>query len=182
MSNQTLAMQRLDLQNYLKATSLFSSLRRKAEFLQIWYRFRKQRSKLLDLSTINDACRVKAQYDLGSQSVVLDQIVGSESRSQDYDAKFRPLRNHLKQRWVGIAALRMMNVDLPNVELIQIGDAYFVIDGHHRISVARSLGQTYIDANVIVWHLEVKPLPMMVESAPVASQYCPSGLSLAKGG
>ena len=137
--------------------------------------------RTITISPVNEACRVAAQYELGSESVQLDKIVGSASRSQDYDANFRPLRQHLSQRWITIAILRLMNVDLPAVELIQIGDVYFVIDGHHRVSVARSLGQRYIDANVVVWHLEVKPSPGMVEAGMTAPQYFPSGLSLAKG-
>lgn len=180
--NQALQIQGLDLQLYHKADDLFNSLRHRASLKQLWYGLRRQESKLLDLASINDSCRIKAQFELGSQSVALDQIVGSASRSQDYDAEFRPLRAHLHQRWVKIAALRLMNVNLPAVELIQIGDAYFVVDGHHRISVARSLGQKFIDAQVVVWHLEVRPSPEMIAVRPIERQYCPSGLSLAKGG
>ena len=180
--NQALQMQGLDIQLYRKADDLFNSLRSRASLKQLWYGLKRQASKLMDLSVINDSCRIKAQFDLGSQSVALDQIVGSASRSQDYDADFRPLSAHLRQRWVKIAALRLMNVSLPNVELIQIGDAYYVLDGHHRISVARALGQKFIDAQVVVWHLEVRPSPEMIAERPIERQYCPSGLSLAKGG
>jgi hypothetical protein len=180
--NQALQFQGLDSQLYHQADDLFTSLHRRASVKQLWYGLRRQEGKLLDLSSINGSCRIKAQFDLGSQSVALDQIVGSASRSQDYDADFRPLRAHLRQRWVKIAALRLMNVTLPNVELIKIGDVYFVIDGHHRISVARSLGQKFIDAQVVVWHLEIRPGSEMLEPRPVEQQYCPSGLSLAKGG
>jgi hypothetical protein len=44
-----------------------------------------------------------------------------------------------------------MATPLPPVELIQVGDVYFVRDGHHRISVARMMGQDSIDAEVTVW-------------------------------
>jgi hypothetical protein len=54
---------------------------------------------------------------------------------------------------------------LPPVRLIQVGDVYFVRDGHHRISVAKALGQTEIDAVVSVWHA-AGPLPW--ETAPAA--------------
>ncbi len=181
-SNQALELQGLDARIYHKAAGIFNSLRRKASLKQYWYGLRRQAGKLLDLESVNDSCRIAAQYDLGSESVALDRIVGSASRSQDYDADFRPLRAHLRQRWVKIAALRLMNVSLPDVELIKIGEAYFVIDGHHRVSVARALGQKYIDAQVIVWHLEIKPSPELVESGAVARQFYPSGLRLAKGG
>ena len=180
--NQVIEMQGLDTRLYHKAVDQFNSLHRHAGLKQLWYRIRRQAGKLLDLSSVNDNCRMTAQYDLGSQSVALEKIVGSTSRSQDFDAEFYPLRSHLRQRWVKIATLRYMNVNLPAVELIQIGEGYFVIDGHHRISVARALGQRYIDAQVIVWHLEVKPRPEMIEASLPARQLYPSGLSLAKGG
>jgi hypothetical protein len=44
------------------------------------------------------------------------------------------------------------------VELVQVGDVYFVLDGHHRISVARALGQQDIEAKVMVWRV-TGPLP-----------------------
>jgi hypothetical protein len=43
---------------------------------------------------------------------------------------------------------------MPPVELIRVGDVYFVRDGHHRVSVARALGQAYIDAEVTVWEVK----------------------------
>jgi hypothetical protein len=57
-----------------------------------------------------------------------------------------------------------------------------VIDGHHRISVARALEQTYIDAQVIVWHLEVRPYPEMAAADLLGQNFYPSSLRLAKGG
>jgi hypothetical protein len=48
---------------------------------------------------------------------------------------------------------RQQGAKLPPVALIQVGDVYFVKDGHHRISVARALGQVEIEAVVTVWHV-----------------------------
>jgi uncharacterized ParB-like nuclease family protein len=47
-----------------------------------------------------------------------------------------------------------MGRELPPVELVQLGDLYFVRDGHHRISVAQAMGQESIEAEVIVWQAE----------------------------
>lgn len=79
-------------------------------------------------------------------NVPLDRIVGSEGRSEDFDAEFRPLKSHNQERWIGIAAARRMGVVLPPVELVPDGDRYYVRDGHHRISVAKALGQVEIEA------------------------------------
>jgi hypothetical protein len=81
--------------------------------------------------------------------VPLDKIVGTEGRSDDFDAKFRPLKQHNRDRWINLAAARYMGVVLPAVELVQDGDEYYVRDGHHRISVAKVMGQLEIDARVV---------------------------------
>jgi hypothetical protein len=57
-----------------------------------------------------------------------------------------------------------MGVVLPPVCLIQVGDVYFVRDGHHRISVAKVMGQEQIDAEISVWHV-MGPLPWQREAA-----------------
>jgi len=98
--------------------------------------------------------------------VSIRDIRGSEGRCGDFDADFRPLQGHTRDRWVGIATAREMGKTLPPVELIQIGDLYFVRDGHHRISVAQAMGQEAIEAEVTAWKV-VGPLPWerRVESA-----------------
>lgn len=82
-------------------------------------------------------------------SVPLDQIVGSESRSEDFDSYFNPLKIHNRERWIGIAIAYRSGVALPPVELVQEGDHFYVRDGHHRISVARTLGQLDIEARIV---------------------------------
>lgn len=156
--------QGLDKQLYREAGSLFLSFFRKSRVRHFWRKLLRQNGTLLDLSAVRENCRVTSQYDLGSESIPLDKIVGSASRSQDFDPEFRPLLPHLRQRWVNIAALRLLNVSLPAVELVQIAEVFYVVDGHHRVSVARALGQSYIDARVVVWHLELKPSPGMVDA------------------
>lgn len=81
--------------------------------------------------------------------VPLSKIVGSEGRSEDFDADFRPLKMHNRERWISVAAARQTGVVLPAVELLQSGDKYYVRDGHHRISVAKLMGQLEIDARVV---------------------------------
>lgn len=90
--------------------------------------------------------------------MAIERILGSEGRSSDFDRDFNPLRDHNKGRWLGVAAARQRGKPLPPVALIQVGDVYFVQDGHHRISVARALGQWAIEASVVVWQVD-GPLP-----------------------
>lgn len=81
--------------------------------------------------------------------VPIDQIVGSVSRSQDFDARFNPLQIHDRERWIGVAAARRSGVILPAVELVRGEDGYYVRDGHHRISVAKAAGQAVIEARIV---------------------------------
>ncbi|WP_129633332.1 hypothetical protein [Candidatus Oscillochloris fontis] len=90
----------------------------------------------------------------GVQSIRLHQIIGSEGRSHDFDRHFAPLHEHIRERWVSLAALRSEGHSLPPVELIRAGNAYYVLDGHHRISVAHAFGDETIEAYVSVWEME----------------------------
>lgn len=115
---------------------------------------RSDSGRLLDLAEVKATCPVRARFHAGVRSVPLEQIRGSEGRSNDFDHRFRPLQNHTKERWVGIAVARSRGRVLPLVALIQVGDVFFVRDGHHRISVAQALGQTAIDAEVTAWQVD----------------------------
>jgi hypothetical protein len=81
--------------------------------------------------------------------VPIKRIVGSSGRTNDFDLSFQPHNNELENRWTQIAAAKSEGVDLPPVLLIKVGDAYLIEDGHHRVSVARDLGEESIKARVI---------------------------------
>jgi hypothetical protein len=113
---------------------------------------------LLDLKEIETTCTVRARSYSGFRPVPIDQIRGSEGRTSDFDRDFCPLTTHTQERWLGIASARRRGKTLPPVSLVQVGDLYYVLDGHHRISVARALGQQDIEAQVTMWQVE-GPLP-----------------------
>jgi hypothetical protein len=96
---------------------------------------------------------VRAQHSLGLRSVEVERIVGTESRADDFDTEFNPRADRIRDRWVRIAEMRLRQAYLPAIELIQVGCEYFVRDGHHRVSVARTLGSAFIDAQVTVLEL-----------------------------
>jgi hypothetical protein len=121
---------------------------------QFWSRLTGRPRCLLDLASVEDHCSVQARRDAGLRTVSIDQIRGSESRTRDFDRDFCPLRDHSRERWIGIAAARQQGKALPPVALIQVGGIYFVLDGHHRISVAQALGQQAIEAMVVEWQVE----------------------------
>ena len=85
---------------------------------------------------------------VGARVVPLDAIVGTVDRGRDFDRSFRPTSGRVRSRWEHIAAMMRHGESLPPVDLLRIGESYFVRDGHHRVSVARALGRTDIDAIV----------------------------------
>lgn len=85
----------------------------------------------------------------GIQVIPLEEIVGSEGRSQDFDNQFWPLKEHSRDRWVNIAQAMRSGAPLPPVQLVQTAGGYAVRDGHHRLSVARAYGRTVIEAEIV---------------------------------
>lgn len=92
---------------------------------------------------------LEGQHFTGAQVVPVDAIQGSENRTEDFDADFHPLRAESKERWTSVFTAWRQGRTLPPVDLVKVGSTYYVRDGHHRISVARTLGQDYIDAIVV---------------------------------
>ena len=95
--------------------------------------------------------------------VAVQEIVGSAGRVEDFDREFRPLHSYTKQRWISINRAYYLDAALPPLELIQVNNQYVVSDGHHRISVARSHGQAYMEAHII--QIEMRCSEMSTEQA-----------------
>jgi hypothetical protein len=89
-----------------------------------------------------------SEKPLGLMVVSLDTIVGTVDRQRDFDRRFRPTSGNVRSRWEHIAAAMRRGDALPPVDLLRIGEIHFVRDGHHRVSVARALGETDINAVV----------------------------------
>lgn len=89
------------------------------------------------------------RHKLGINMISLDKIIGSVSREKDFDADFRPLKKHNRERWIRIAVAFLKRIPLPEIEVVQAGDQYYVRDGHHRVSVAKAMGQLDIEARVV---------------------------------
>ena len=140
------------------ANSLYTRAHQRGQRGQLWTSLTGRSRALLVLAEVSAACFIEAQSDSGLRTVPISQIRGSESRSADFDRDFNPLQAHTQGRWLSIAQARRQGKALPPVVLIQVGAVYFVRDGHHRISVARALGQKAIEAKVVVWQV-AGPLP-----------------------
>ncbi|WP_026422328.1 ParB N-terminal domain-containing protein [Actinokineospora inagensis] len=85
---------------------------------------------------------------LGSRVVALDSIVGSVDRSREFDRRFRPTSARSRHRWERLARASRRGESTPPIEVYRVGELHFVVDGHHRVSVAHALGLDSIDAVV----------------------------------
>jgi hypothetical protein len=107
-----------------------------------------RKSDLLAWDEVKDKLGLRGLVARGVQTVPIDKIVGSVGRYHDFDNAFLPTTNALSTRWRKINRAFYEDVSLPPVKLYKVGDVYFVLDGNHRVSVAREHGATYIDAEV----------------------------------
>jgi hypothetical protein len=89
------------------------------------------------------------ERDLGIQVIAVDSVVGTVDRASGFDRSFRPTSSRVRTRWERIAAAMRRGEPLPPIDVYRIGDAHFVRDGHHRVSVARALRIDQIEAHVV---------------------------------
>lgn len=132
-----------------QALRLFSAMKTDGKIHRTVQALKRKSSRLLDRAALRSGSCIPNRHHAGHISVPIDRIRGSEGRTEDFDDAFHPLHDRMKGRWLNVASVRLAGDSLPPVELIQAGGIYFVRDGHHRISVARALGEAYIDAEVI---------------------------------
>lgn len=136
---------------YNTALDRFRRSRHQGKVFRLKSRLLRQPQWLYDLTALKPSLAIRGSFYAGVQVVPIRSIVGSEGRTTDFDLEFHPLSETARDRWVNIAIAYLARLVLPPVQLIQVGDAYFVRDGHHRISVSRAFGQIAMDAEVIVW-------------------------------
>jgi hypothetical protein len=134
------------------AKSAFARERRRRALARIAARLRHEPddvSSMLPFEEVVQALGRRAEHDLGVMPIALDSIVGSvDRRVGEFDRAFRPASPQLRGRWERIAAARRRGEAMPPIDVFRIGELHFVADGHHRVSVARALGDTTIEAHV----------------------------------
>jgi len=127
----------------------YARARRAAKRRRVWARLLGKSNTLIPFEDLKRMSGFVSQRYRGLQPVALDKIVGSLERFGDFDRVFQPTQGHSAGKWLSVDSAYIEGVSLPAISLYKVGDAYFVVDGHHRVSVARQKGQAYIDAEVI---------------------------------
>ncbi|QGP87726.1 chromosome partitioning protein ParB [Gordonia sp. 135] len=138
----------------------FARLRRQAERARLAQWFMRQPADvntILPFDEVVAALGATGKTVIGLQVVEVSSIVGSVDRTKDFDRYFRPTSSHMRERWQRIAAAQRRGESVPPVQLYRVGSMHFVIDGHHRVSIAIARNLTTIDAYVTEIHTRISP-------------------------
>ncbi len=131
-----------------RAQADFNRARMRAFWRGIFAALTGEPNQLLSYDEVREKLRIGGPIYRGVQTVRLDQIAGSLNRYHQFDRVFLPIQSATAERWQRISRAFYEEVSLPPVVLYKVGEVYFVVDGHHRVSVARDQGQEFIDAEV----------------------------------
>jgi hypothetical protein len=128
----------------------FSLARRKALLGRLAARLRRDSAsnRLLCFDDLRKIPGAVGRIHRGMRTVPVAQIGGSVGRCSEFDRDFMPAKESLEERWTRIDRAFHRGEELPPVSLYKVGGFYFVLDGHHRISVAHYHGVQWIDAEV----------------------------------
>ena len=125
---------------------MFFTLRTNALRDSLWARLTGKTTRLTVFPCEEPERHLDRKY-IGIREIPIGQIVGTTSRQDDFDHKFRPLNKRLRTPWVNVYLTLARDGWLP-ILVHKVGNAYFVGDGHLRLSIAQALGITAIDARV----------------------------------
>ena len=103
---------------------------------------------LLSFDEVKRKLDLLSSRDRGVYEIPLDKIVGSVGRCCEFTRTFWPRREELRKRWQRVFTLIHSASGLSPIEVYQVGDIYFVFDGHHRVSVMRQIGLKVIEAHI----------------------------------
>lgn len=136
----------------------FDRARRKALVREVLGLITGEPADLLPFEEVRRQLRLHNSHFRGLHEVPLDVIVGSVGRYRDFTRTFFPRSDSLRSRWAAVDD-RVRTSGLPPVELYQVGGAYFVRDGNHRVSIARAQNSPGIEAFVWEYDTEVSVDP-----------------------
>jgi hypothetical protein len=150
------------------ASADFERARRKAFLNDLVAIMGRRPNWLMAFEEIERTLPIKGQSYRGMKEVPVGAIVGSVDRYHDFDRAFLPIQARTRPRWESVDRAALTDIILPPVQLYKVGEAYFVKDGNHRVSVAKEKGAAFVDAEVIE----------LVTNVPVSADTNPSELIL----
>jgi hypothetical protein len=151
--------------NFLSALHDFNNARRKASIQVILARLAGKSSELLSYEEVAEKLKLNVRTERGVHDIPLKSIVGSVGRYNEFSRSFMPLKSGDQVRWARVKTMvdDPAGAGLPPIDVYKVGEVYFVLDGNHRVSIAREEGFEFIEARVI----EVKTdIPLTTDTQP----------------
>ena len=145
--------------DYQAALQDFRRARRRASLEQVFSFVKGSSNDLLSYEDVRKKLKVTGMSTGRLKEIPLDAIVGSVGRYKDFTRSFMPRNDSDQRRWAKVKSIATGMEGLPPIEVYQIGEVYFVLDGNHRVSVARQLGAKTIEAYVITIKTKVPISP-----------------------
>jgi hypothetical protein len=140
---------------FVQANEDFEKARSRGRMQALMSSLAWKNSDLLSLYAVTELIKPKNETYLGMRTIPIANIIGSEGRYNDFSLAFYPKKELLRARWQSIDKAAKEYVILPPISVYKLGDRYFVRDGNHRVSVAKTQGVEFIDAEVVELDTEI---------------------------
>jgi nucleotide-binding universal stress UspA family protein len=149
--------------NRSQAVSDFRNARRKANLQKILAVFSGRAVELFSYEEVRKKLKAVESSRRELREIPIDSIIGSVGRYTDFTRSFLPQHDQDEDRWAKVHVAMTSDAGLPPIEVYQIGETFFVLDGHHRVSIARQMGAPSIEAYVRQVHTKI---PLSPEDRP----------------
>lgn len=126
---------------------------------------------MLPFDEVVESLGYVSERRIGLRVIKIDSIVGSVDRGRDFDRRFRPTSGRVRERWERLALAARRGESVPPIEVYRVGDLHFIIDGHHRVSVALALALSTIDAYVTEVRTKLKPAGIRYRGDLIVKDY-----------
>jgi len=138
----------------------FQRARRRQVLARLAHRLRREPDDvnlILPFDEVVAALGFRGERRLGLQTLRLDTIVGTVDSTRDFDRRFRPTSDRVRERWERLALAQRRGEPIPPIDVYRVGDMHFVIDGHHRVSIAMATGAKTIESYVTEVQTQLPP-------------------------
>jgi hypothetical protein len=147
--------------NYQSALQDFNDARLKASLQEALARLTGKPNELLSYDEVAQKLKLRVRSDRGIHDIPVESIVGSVGRYTDFTRTFLPRKLGNQERWARVKAVMddPVGAGMEPIEVYKVGEAYFVLDGNHRVSIARQEGFEFIEAHIIEVKTDVPVTP-----------------------